>query len=178
MVSFPSSYPQPRSPPLSRLQSLPAALSLETTNPEHKQYAALRFILNGHLFDCNEMMYWHFVLDAVHGRFRGGSTEVFVRKGLLVCVQRVEINENGFYHRHHGTWLMLRSCTRSALVLLAAARCPELAPLMPVGWEEAIVKVMIMLGFWKDESRDVMDRLQVLETLVDVVTPGISKNRH
>ena len=177
MVSFPSTSPQPRSPPLSRLQSLPAALSLETTNPEHKQYAALRFILNGHLFDCKEMMYWNFVIDAVHGQLRGNSTEAFVRKGLLVCVQRVEINENGFYHRHHGTWLMLRSCTRSALVLLAAARCPELAPLMPEVWEEAIAKVMTMLSFWKDESKDVMDRLQILEKLVNAVAPGILKNR-
>jgi hypothetical protein len=123
------------------------------------------------------MMYWHFVVDAVHGRSRGGSSEAFVRKGLLVCVQRVEINENGFYHRHHGTWLMLRSCTRSALVLLAAARCSEIAHLMPIGWEEAVMKVVTMLGFWKDESRDVKDRLEILETLVDEVMPGILKNR-
>ena len=122
-------------------------------------------------------MYWHFVVDAVHGRARSGSHESFVRKGLQVCVQRVEINEKGFYHRHHGTWLMLRSCTRSALVLLAAARCAELVALMPEGWEAAVAKVMTMLGFWKEESRDVMDRLQVLETLVGVVAPGILKNR-
>jgi hypothetical protein len=100
-----------------------------------------------------------------------------VRKGLQVCVQRVDINEKGFYHRHHGTWLMLRSCTRSALVLLATARCSDLVSLMPEGWEEAVAKVMAMLGFWKGESRDVMDRLQILETLVGVVAPGILKNR-
>lgn len=122
-------------------------------------------------------MYWHFVVDAVHGRARSSSTEAFVRKGLQVCVQRVEINEKGFYHRHHGTWLMLRSCTRSALVLLAAARCPELGPLMPGGWEQAVAKVMTMLGFWKGESGDVMDRLQVLEALAGVVSPGILNNR-
>lgn len=122
-------------------------------------------------------MYWHFVVDAVHGRARSNSTEVFVRKGLEVCVQRVDINEKGFYHRHHGTWLMLRSCTRSALVLLAAARCVDLGPLMPEGWEQAVSKVMTMLGFWKGESRDVMDRLQILETLAVIVAPGIMKNR-
>jgi hypothetical protein len=48
---------------------------------------------------------------------------------------------------------------------------------MPDGWEAAVAKVMTMLGFWKEESRDVMDRLQVLETLVGVVAPGILKNR-
>lgn len=122
-------------------------------------------------------MYWHSIVDTVHGRQRGGATELFVRKGLLVCVQRVQINEEGFYHRHHGTWLMLRSCTRSALVLLAAARCPCLVSALPAGWEEAVLKVMSMLSFWKDESMDVLDRLCILERLVEVVAPGILKSR-
>lgn len=121
------------------------------------------------------MMYWHFVVDAIHGGLRGGTSEAFVRKGLQVCVQRIQINEKGFYHRHHGTWLMLRSCTRSALVLLAAARCLHLANLLPAGWEQAVGKVMGMLGFWREESGDVLDRLRVLERLVEVVAPGIAK---
>lgn len=122
-------------------------------------------------------MYWHSIVDAVHGRQGGSATELFVRKGLLVCVQRVQINEEGFYHRHHGTWLMLRSCTRSALVLLAAARCPELVPTLPAGWEEAVLKVMGMLSFWKEESIDVLDKLCILERLVEVVAPEILKNK-
>ncbi|OBT38945.1 hypothetical protein VE00_10489 [Pseudogymnoascus sp. WSF 3629] len=159
------------------LQSLPTALSIETVNPEHKRNASLCFILQGHLLDCKEMMYWHSIVDAVHGRQGGSATELFVRKGLLVCVQRVQINEEGFYHRHHGTWLMLRSCTRSALVLLAAARCPELVPTLPAGWEEAVLKVMGMLSFWKEESIDVLDKLCILERLVEVVAPEILKNK-
>ncbi|KFY78020.1 hypothetical protein V499_02732 [Pseudogymnoascus sp. VKM F-103] len=159
------------------LQSLPTALSIETVNPEHKKYAALCFILHGHLLDCKEMMYWQAIVDTVHRRQCGSSTELFVRKGLLVCVQRVQINEEGFYHRHHGTWLMLRSCTRSALVLLAAARCPELVPTLPEGWEEAILKVVDMLSFWKDESMQVLDMLFILERLIEVVAPEILKNR-
>jgi hypothetical protein len=122
-------------------------------------------------------MYWHPIVDTVHRRQCSSSTELFVRKGLLVCVQRVQINEEGFYHRHHGTWLMLRSCTRSALVLLAAARCPELVPTLPEGWEEAILKVVDMLSFWKDESMHVLDMLFILEGLIEVVAPEILKNR-
>lgn len=106
-------------------------------------------------------------MDAIHGRLRvGGASEAFARKGLLVCVQRIQINESGFYHRHHGTWLMLRSCTRSALVLLGAARSPTLNPLLPAGWEGAVLKVMDMLRFWRDESWDGRDRLMVLDQLM------------
>lgn len=119
------------------------------------------------------MMYWHFVVDAVQGGMLWGNREAFMRKGLLVCVERIQINEKGFYHRHHGTWLMLRSCTRSALVLLAAAMCPELEASMPMEWEEAIHKVMLMLNFWKDDSRDVLDRLDIVQKLAGIISPRI-----
>lgn len=131
-----------------------------------REHTALRFILNGHLLDCYEMMYWPSIVDGIHGRLRGGSHDMFARKGLRVCVQRIDQNESGFYHRHHGTWLMLRSCTRSALVLLGAARSPQLSALLPNGWERSVQQVMAMLTFWKDESHDVKDRLQVLEALM------------
>ncbi|KAH8809201.1 hypothetical protein F5884DRAFT_396765 [Xylogone sp. PMI_703] len=146
------------------LSSLPPALKLDSpdTNQDH---AALKFILNGHLLDCYEMMYWPFVVDAIHGKLRSATAESFARKGFVVCVQRIMKNESGFYHRHHGTWLMLRSCTRSALVLLAAARAPGLRGLLPADWEIAVYKVTVMLNYWKEESRDVMDRLHIIEKL-------------
>lgn len=160
------------------IRSLPSALNLETTdddsdpNPTAKLHATLKFILNGHLLDCYEMMYWPFVVDAVNTKSHapttpGSHVDAFARKGLLVCVQRIQKNERGFYHRHHGTWLMLRSCTRSALVLVGARISLRLSGLLPLGWEAAVWKVVDMLRFWKDESRDVLDRLQVLEGLME-----------
>jgi hypothetical protein len=157
-----------------RLNSLPVTLQLNTANEKIKDYAALRFILNGHLLDCYEMMYWPFLVDAVHGKLHGNVTHDFARKGFQICVQRIQKNESGFYHRHHGTWLMLRSCTRSALVLLGAARSPELSALLPIGWETAVYKVTVMLGYWKDESREVQDRLDILETLLKGVASSPS----
>ena len=94
----------------------------------------------------------------------------FARKALVICVERIEKNEPGFFYRHHGTWLMLRSCTRSAFVLLAAARLEKLTLLMPDRWRQAVEKVMEMLRFWRRESRDVEDRLRLVETLLAGVT--------
>jgi hypothetical protein len=149
-------------------------LRLDANEDHEDDHAALKFILNGHLLDCYEMMYWPFIVDGVHGKLRGTAAESFARKGLDVCVQRINKNESGFFHRHHGTWLMLRSCTRSALVLLAAARCPSLSALLPMDWELAVYKVTGMLSHWKDESRDVSDRLQIIEEIMASLVPRLS----
>ncbi|KAJ5787301.1 hypothetical protein N7457_002291 [Penicillium paradoxum] len=148
------------------LRSLPEALAFDTENPDADQYAPFRFILSGHFIDCQETMYWHFLVDAIHGRM-DGSSEVLVRKGLKVCVDRIQQNRTGFYHRHHGTWLMLRSCTRSASVLLAAERSIGIASFLPNGWEEAIFEVSRVLTFWKDESHDVLGLFTILQTLIE-----------
>ncbi|KAL2841985.1 hypothetical protein BJX68DRAFT_245045 [Aspergillus pseudodeflectus] len=159
------------------LTSLPALLDLngpsnQAPNDASDQHAALRFILNGHLIDCYEMMYWPFVVDAIHenhptdefhGVFAG-----FARKGFDVCIRRIAQNERGFFHRHHGTWLMLRSCTRSALVLIAGAM-QGLAALLPTDWKRAVEKVLVLLRYWKDEANDVADRLELLEGLMDAL---------
>lgn len=149
-----------------RLASLPETLALGVVNPDTDQYEPFRFILSGHFLDCQETMYWHFVAQGIHGRVCNGN-EKFVRKGLKVCVDRIQQNRTGFYHRHHGTWLMLRSCTRSALVLLAAARCVELVGFLSPGWKEAVLDVTRMLTFWKDESGGISEMLDVLRTMLD-----------
>ncbi|KAJ6099788.1 hypothetical protein N7467_001323 [Penicillium canescens] len=147
-------------------RSLPEALALDVETPNTDQYEPFRFILRGHFLDCQETMYWHFLVEAIYGRVHA-SSDVFLRKGLKVCVDRIQQNQRGFYHRHHGTWLMLRSCTRSALVLLAAERCANLVHLLPLGWEETIFDVAKMLKFWKDESSDVHEMLDILQTLMN-----------
>ncbi|SPO03667.1 uncharacterized protein DNG_06350 [Cephalotrichum gorgonifer] len=125
------------------LQSLPKQLELGVTKSDTEQHDALTFILNGHLLDCQEAMYWQYVADIAHGRLHHGPhAGQFIRKGLEVCVNRIWQNRKGFYHRHHGTWLMLRSCARSAFVLLAAVRCADLAPYLPTRWEQAVTDVM------------------------------------
>jgi hypothetical protein len=141
-------------------------LQLDGADDGNLDHAALKFILSGHLLDCYEMMYWPFVIEAVHGKIGRGGTESFARKGLQVCIDRIQKNESGFYHRHHGTWLMLRSCTRSALVLLAAAWSSQLSTSLPADLETAIFKVIAMLNYWKEESVDILDRLDIVETLM------------
>ena len=149
-------------------RSLPPVLNFEITaqSPGGDLAQSLKFILDGHLLDCYEMLYWPFLTEIIlHGHSTSNipALEQLAYKSLHMCVQRIHKNEHGFFARHHGTWLMLRSCTRSALVLLAARKDSVLVNLMPEGWEGAIWKVVSMLRFWKDESRDCDDRLRIIE---------------
>ncbi|ETI25155.1 hypothetical protein G647_04528 [Cladophialophora carrionii CBS 160.54] len=157
------------------IRSLPQALELDvpSVGEESELHQSLKFILKGHLLDCYEMMYWPFIVSAVNydtpertPTISSDSMDAFVHKALVVCVERIEKNEQGFFYRHHGTWLMLRSCTRSAFVLLGAARREKLTLLMPDRWRQAVEKVMEMLRYWRRESRDVEDRLRLVETLL------------
>jgi hypothetical protein len=69
-------------------------------------------------------------------------------KCLEIQLRRLHINYPGFTHRHHGTFLLIWSCTRSALVLLAASLT---GLVMPSGWLEGITWTAELLSLWKDE---------------------------
>ncbi|KAH6662239.1 hypothetical protein B0J14DRAFT_662819 [Halenospora varia] len=149
------------------LSSLPSALQLDATNdevggPGSELYSSLRFILDGHLIDCYELMYWPFIVDSIRNNL---ESETYARKGFQLCIQRIEKNEIGFHQRHHGTWLMLRSCTRSAFVLIAGARS-GLGYLLPANWEASVESTMNLLRYWKEETGDIRDRLNILEGLM------------
>jgi len=168
------------------IHSLPSVLNFELTAPGQSPGGdlvdSLKFILDGHLLDCYEMLYWPFLTEIVlhglpppagnNGQLQQQAVEQLAYKSLHICVQRIHKNEHGFFSRHHGTWLMLRSCTRSALVLLAARKDPVLAGLMPRDWEAAVWKVVRMLDFWGRESLDSGDRLRVIRDCMQEVTAG------
>lgn len=61
---------------------------------------------------------------------------------------------------------MIRSCSRSSFVMLAAVQCPDLAPYVPMDWKDAVMDVAEMLRLWKDESTDVYEMLDILESLL------------
>ena len=153
------------------LRSLPRGLGLHDTSPVPTQddnlHTTLKFILSGHLLDCYEMMYWPFIVEAVNATSENTTPTArdFASKALSTCIERIQKNEPGFFYRHHGTWLMLRSCTRSALVLIAASRSTRTRRLLPEGWHPAVGKVVEMLRFWRRESRDVEDRLGLVERM-------------
>ena len=108
---------------------------------------------------------WPFVVKAINfPETRDKALDHLVGKGLQVCVDRIWVNVPGFKHRHHGTWGMMRACTRSALVLLAAKKCGQLEALLCHGWENAVLQVIDLLDFWREDCGDADNRRQILQS--------------
>ncbi|KAL3474116.1 C6 zinc finger domain protein [Aspergillus californicus] len=146
---------------------LPHLVSLTPHPPETDDIC--RFVLRGHLINLHEIIYWPFInalvtgfpMNSDHGQDRVLMRSL-VRKGLQKHVERMWVNQPGYRHRHHGTMFLLRTCSRSALVLMTVALCirgqldrgVDLGIRMPVGWRQAVLLAMEMNCYWEGESVD------------------------
>ncbi|OAQ62968.1 C6 zinc finger domain-containing protein [Pochonia chlamydosporia 170] len=133
--------------------SLPGELSIRSAIDED---GIARSVLRGKLINLYEMIYWPFVMASLSALSSGRSLKPqyaeLVKRGLDTHMHQIRANEPGFFHRHHGGFFMIRACTRSALTLVAAAKCGSA---MPANWDEAVYKVIGMLAYWEEEDRDV-----------------------
>lgn len=160
------------------VQALPANMSTQAP-PEEDEIC--RFVLRGHLINVWEILYWPFVGWAIESGSRTVDQPLIqqlANKGLQMHVDRIHVNRPGFSHRHHGTFGMIKSCTRSALILLAAAnsstfvacrqdesREHEKTYHMPKGWQETIEEVVRLLEVWEHESADLSSILATISFL-------------
>lgn len=149
-------------------ENLPAELSIQTPVEED---GISRSVLRGRLINLYEMFYWPFVMACLSAAGTGthisDTVSRFAYTGLEMHVHQVRVNEPGFFHRHHGGMFMIRACTRSALVLVAAAKS---GMSMPANWQQAVYNVARMLSHWEDEDRDLIQWRTTLENeMVSIV---------
>lgn len=147
------------------LTSLPETISLDS-DPHRDDI--LKFILRCHLVDFHELIFWSFVNIAANSK-ESLTEEMsrYARRGFATCVDRIRTAELGYWYRHHGTWLLLQSCVRSALVLLAAAYSEHAQSLLPDNWIHSVETCKQMLKEWKNEDAGISDQLVLLEQLCD-----------
>ncbi|KAL5356490.1 C6 zinc finger domain protein [Aspergillus floccosus] len=150
---------------------LPRVISLDQP-PETDDIC--RFVLRGHLVNLYEFIYWPFIEALISGCPMNGERILLrslARKGLQKHVERLWVNQAGYKHRHHGTLFLLRMCSRSALVLVAAAlvirgqvdQRGQYEVIMPLGWREAVLLAMEMNRYWAAESADARYLRSVVE---------------
>ncbi|KAF2180650.1 hypothetical protein K469DRAFT_517383, partial [Zopfia rhizophila CBS 207.26] len=148
------------------IASLPPVLSFDAPVEEDD---VCRFVLRGHAINLFEMIYWPFLSayldDSGLDPFLLSLYADLAQRALAHHHLRLIVNKPGFQHRHHGTHPLMSSCSRSALILGAAAisnRRPLDAvqprvgrPLtMPPGWSEAVNDVIGLLDFWSNDTKD------------------------
>lgn len=136
----------------------------------------LRGILRGHLVDIVDVLYFPAVMAvACQPGPLGSYLLEAAAEALRNAVYRITICEEAFWYRHQGTWLMIRTCSRSLLQLLAVALRvrdaaavadePRLVTLLPDGWRHAASRMLSLLAYWEHESAD----LHVLRTRFEIL---------
>ncbi|KAE8365941.1 hypothetical protein BDV27DRAFT_156372 [Aspergillus caelatus] len=150
------------------LHSLPSTVSIADPPCQTPETDVLRFILQGRSTYVNELITWPYIACAVNNIPLGQTAQGWVAKGLQAHLERLDVNRVGFYHRHHGTWLMLRTSARSACILLAVARS-SMRDLLPVGWDEAVEATVKMLDFWQADVEGVAALARFLRHLLSHV---------
>jgi hypothetical protein len=164
------------------IASLPSCLAFDA--PAEKDDIC-RFVLRGHVINLYEMIYWPFISaylkkrPAVEGEPSVSPSvdriiKRLAQKALYYHGLRIVVNKPGYRHRHHGTLFMIQSCSRSALLLVAAAlhniantarnsgKGARLLTL-PDGWRAGIDETIDMLAFWQNGARQLASIRSVLE---------------
>ncbi|KAJ9665835.1 Zcf27p [Coniosporium apollinis] len=162
------------------VMALPDVMTLQSPPEEDN---VCKFVLRGHLINFYETIYWPFVDAVINCPLSGGGIHWspllrnVAHKGLQKHVERLQVNRPGFHHRHHGTPIMIYHCTRSALVLMAAALVAKDSieqglslPLeMPPDWQNAVIAAIELNRHWENESPESRSMLHVLEVLWESV---------
>ncbi|EHK23082.1 uncharacterized protein TRIVIDRAFT_28900 [Trichoderma virens Gv29-8] len=164
------------------ISSLPFCLLFDAPAEEDD---ICRFVLRGHAINLYEMIYWpflsaylmkDFVVEETQGFLPSASWNIrrLAQKALDYHALRLSVNKPGYRHRHHGTLLLIQSCSRSALVLVAAAlrnitntaqnsAKGAIVLKLPNGWRVGLDETIDMLAFWENESRQLASIRHVLQ---------------
>lgn len=194
------------------MQSLPPPMRFSPTSTEPLR-DILPWVLRGHRIDVIELLRFPAILSILNYK-PCHSTDAIVspsssdytrptysaitlqlaKEYLENAIYRIETNAEGFLHRHQGSWLTIRSCTRSSLALLGTKLyCQEedggafqarltatfqtnnintsrelrLADrILPARWRYAVLLVLDMLKAWEPESQDIGWLREVVEGLL------------
>lgn len=142
--------------------SLPETISLDSAVEDDD---VLKFVLRCHQVDFVELITWPFVYEVITRPVRFHLKLTFAKKGIEACVERTRVSSVGYRHYHHGTWMLLQSCARSAIVLFAASLSDSAHCLLPADWTSSVTQVKNFLQYWSNEHAGLQKHIQVLDEL-------------
>ncbi|CAG8195708.1 unnamed protein product [Penicillium salamii] len=146
--------------------SLASEVSITTENETEDM---LRLILKSRALYISELVSWPFVYALIHDRIQPNSQTLhkWTARALQCHLHKLKNYRVQFYHRHAGTWLMIRSCARSVLILVGASKLPFAGDLIPKNWRGAVEDALEMFRFWQGhvyELADAIGRIQAISS--------------
>ncbi|KAL6851590.1 hypothetical protein J3F83DRAFT_639895 [Trichoderma novae-zelandiae] len=146
--------------------ALPQAVAFDM-NTSFSEFDVYQFTLGCRLLDFEELVSWTFLEDAINSG--GGSLPRHVfhyaGQGILACMNRIRMAEIGHNHRSEGTWMLLQSCARSVIVLMAASLSHHAQTLLPQDWICFVDAGIRVLRRWGGEDAGIQNQVLALEEL-------------
>ncbi|KAF5581629.1 oleate-activated transcription factor 1 [Fusarium pseudocircinatum] len=151
--------------------SLPPLVSIENGSSPYggAENDVIRFVLRGRITYIRELISWPFMHATLNEAAEQDVDDHDTSAALAYHHERLLVNAPGYYHRHHGTWLMLRSSARSACILLGFAHLHPGSILLPLGWKDAVLTTLKMVEYWSLEADGMLSVLQTMKWFVQVV---------
>ncbi|TFB06442.1 hypothetical protein CCMA1212_001574 [Trichoderma ghanense] len=149
------------------LASLPKPIALKMQSPESDIYC---FTLSCRILDFKELIFWKFLEHAINsGKERlPQCVYAYAGRGILVCLNRILLAMKAGKHRHEGTWMLLQSCARSVIVIVAASLSHHAQSLLPKDWICFVDSGIHVLRYWVEESAGIRSQVRALEDLRQV----------
>ncbi|KAK5044659.1 hypothetical protein LTR84_010551 [Exophiala bonariae] len=147
---------------------LPAPISVETDDSGHspddlREYLRLRMIRIRHDLSRPALyLILHGVFDDISAHMRAQAVQIANR---ALAIDEYLVTHGLTTHRHPGTWLGVRYCTRAALELFAAAKAGSPDIILPRNWRAGMERFKVALRYWSAESRDALLYLGWIERL-------------
>ncbi|KAL2830036.1 hypothetical protein BDW59DRAFT_29634 [Aspergillus cavernicola] len=113
----------------------------------------LSYYLHSRYLDLRERIWRPFLYLGAHSKPQDPNLLIYVRNaGLCLDMIFKHIHICFIRHRHHGSWFAGRSLFTKGLLVLVAARSPNIA--MPANWMMAMDTCITGLRYWEDEAPD------------------------
>lgn len=133
----------------------------------------LSYFLHARYLDLRERIWRPFLYLAAHSSPQDPNLPIYIQHASQ-CLNTIfkHILNCSIKHRHHGSWFAARNLFTQGLLVLVAAKSPNIA--MPSNWVTVIDTCIVGIRYWEDEAPDLRAARHILQHICQSVKPPAS----
>ncbi|KAL4821228.1 hypothetical protein BDW67DRAFT_45996 [Aspergillus spinulosporus] len=128
----------------------------------------LSYFLHARYLDLRERIWRPFLYLAAHSSPQDPNLPIYIQHASQ-CIDNIfkHILSCSIKHRHHGSWFAGRNLFTKGLLVLVAAKSPNIA--MPSNWVTIIDTCIAGIRYWEDEAPDLRAARHILQHICQTV---------
>ncbi|KAL4751968.1 hypothetical protein BDW72DRAFT_212359 [Aspergillus terricola var. indicus] len=133
----------------------------------------LSYFLHARYLDLRERIWRPFLYLAAHSSPQDPNLPTYIQHASK-CLDSIfkHILNCSIKHRHHGSWFAGRNLFTKGLLVLVAAKSPNIA--MPSNWVTIIDTCIAGIRYWEDEAPDLRAARHITQHICQSVKPTAS----